>query len=208
MSTQITTAFVEQYSANVLQLSQQRGSRLRAAVHVEPVTGKNAFIDRIGAVAARRRTSRHADTPQLDTPHSRRRVSLVDYDWADLIDDADNGGRLTMFEMIVPERAKVPAAHYHRDFEEVWYGVDGTLTVTLDGVAHELKSGDALFVPRGAVHRFDNLSAGDARTLITLTPATAGKRYFEDIASVMNVGGPPDMAKVKAVMERYGLIAA
>lgn len=89
MSTQITTAFVEQYSANVLQLSQQRGSRLRAAVHVEPVTGKNAFIDRIGAVAARRRTSRHADTPQLDTPHSRRRVSLVDYDWADLIDDAD-----------------------------------------------------------------------------------------------------------------------
>jgi hypothetical protein len=89
MSTQITTAFVEQYSANVLQLSQQRGSRLRSAVRVEPVTGKNAFIDRIGAVAARRRTARHSDTPQLDTPHSRRRVSLVDYDWADLIDDAD-----------------------------------------------------------------------------------------------------------------------
>jgi hypothetical protein len=89
MSTQITTAFVEQYSANVLQLSQQRGSRLRAAVRVEPVTGKNAYIDRLGAVAARRRTARHADTPRLDTPHSRRRVSLVDYDWADLIDDAD-----------------------------------------------------------------------------------------------------------------------
>ena len=89
MSTQITTAFVEQYSANVLQLSQQRGSRLRSAVRVEPVTGKNAFIDRIGAVAARRRTARHSDTPQIDTPHSRRRVSLVDYDWADFIDDAD-----------------------------------------------------------------------------------------------------------------------
>ncbi|HTI86313.1 MAG TPA: phage capsid protein [Alphaproteobacteria bacterium] len=89
MSTQITTAFVEQYSANVLQLSQQRGSRLRACVRVEPVTGKNAFIDRIGAVAARRRTARHSDTPQIDTPHSRRRVSLVDYDWADFIDDAD-----------------------------------------------------------------------------------------------------------------------
>jgi hypothetical protein len=89
MSTQITTAFVEQYSANVLQLSQQRGSRLRAAVRVEPVTGKNAFIDSIGAVTAQRRTARHADTPQLDTPHSRRRVSLADYDWSDLIDDLD-----------------------------------------------------------------------------------------------------------------------
>ncbi len=81
------------------------------------------------------------------------------------------------------------------------------LTVTLDGVAHRLKSGDALFVPRGAVHRFDNL-AGDARALVTLTPAVAGKRYVEDIAAVVNAGGPPDMAKVKAVMDKYGLIVA
>ena len=81
-------------------------------------------------------------------------------------------------------------------------------TVTLDGVAHRLKSGDALFVPRGAVHRFDNLDAGDARALVTLTPAVAGKRYFEDIAAVVNAGGPPDMAKVKAVMDKYGLIVA
>lgn len=95
MSTQITTAFVEQYSANVMQLSQQRGSRLRAAVRVESVTGKNVFIDRIGAVVAQRRTARHADTPQLDTPHSRRRVSLADYDWADLIDDLDKVRLLT-----------------------------------------------------------------------------------------------------------------
>jgi quercetin dioxygenase-like cupin family protein len=87
-----------------------------------------------------------------------------------LIDDAENGGKLTMFDLTVPERGKVPVAHYHRDFEEVWYGLGGTLTVTLDGVAHELKSGDALFVPRGAVHRFDNLGTGDARALVTLTP--------------------------------------
>ena len=81
-------------------------------------------------------------------------------------------------------------------------------TVTLDGVAHRLKSGDALFVPRGAVHRFDNLDAGAARALVTLTPAVAGKRYFKDIAAVVNAGGPPDMAKVKAVMDKYGLIVA
>tara|TARA_R110000803_G_scaffold52732_2_gene108470 strand:- start:10855 stop:11739 length:885 start_codon:yes stop_codon:yes gene_type:complete len=89
MSTQITTAFVEQYSANVMHLAQQKGSRLRGAVDVETVTGKNAFFEQIGAVAARKRPTRHADTPQMDTPHARRRVSLVDYDWADLIDNED-----------------------------------------------------------------------------------------------------------------------
>jgi quercetin dioxygenase-like cupin family protein len=125
-----------------------------------------------------------------------------------LIDDADNGGALTMFEMTVPEQGKVAAAHYHRDFDEVWYGLGGVLTVTLDGVAHRLAAGDALFVPRGAVHRFDNFDAGEARALVTLTPAGAGKRYFEEIAAVVNAAGPPDMAKVKAVMEKYGLIAA
>jgi len=89
MSNQITTAFVQQYSSNVQMLSQQMGSLLRGAVDVESVTGKNAFFDQVGKTTAVLRTSRHADTPQIDTPHSRRRVSLADYEWADLIDNAD-----------------------------------------------------------------------------------------------------------------------
>jgi hypothetical protein len=89
MSNQITTAFVQQYSSNVQMLSQQMGSVLRGAVDVESVVGKNAFFDQVGKTTAQLRTSRHADTPQLDTPHSRRRVTLADYEWADLIDNAD-----------------------------------------------------------------------------------------------------------------------
>lgn len=89
MSLQITTAFVEQYRGNVAHLSQQKGSRLRMAVDVETVTGKTAFFEQIGAVTARQRTSRHSDTPRMDTPHLRRRVALLDYDWADLIDQED-----------------------------------------------------------------------------------------------------------------------
>jgi len=89
MSSQVTTAFVQQYSANVQMLSQQMGSRLRDAVRIENVVGKNAFIDQIGKATAQLRTSRHADTPQIDTPHARRRLSLASYEYADLIDDQD-----------------------------------------------------------------------------------------------------------------------
>ena len=89
MSNQITTAFVQQYSSNVQMLSQQMGSVLRGVVDVESVNGKNAFFDQVGKTTAVLRTSRHSDTPQIDTPHSRRRVSLADYEWADLIDNAD-----------------------------------------------------------------------------------------------------------------------
>jgi hypothetical protein len=89
MSTQITTAFVEQYSSNIQMLSQQKGSLLRDKVRLESVVGKNAFFDQVGSVTATVRSSRHSDTPQADTPHSRRRVTLVDYEFADLIDDLD-----------------------------------------------------------------------------------------------------------------------
>jgi len=89
MSSQITTAFVQQYSSNVQLLSQQKGSLLRNAVRVESQVGKNAFYDQVGSATAQKRLSRHADTPQIDTPHARRRVSLVDYEYADLIDDQD-----------------------------------------------------------------------------------------------------------------------
>jgi len=89
MSTQITTAFVNQFSANIQMLSQQMGSLLRAAVDVESVNGEKAFFDQVGEAAAVLRTSRHADTPLIDTPHSRRMVTMSDYEYADLIDDQD-----------------------------------------------------------------------------------------------------------------------
>ena len=89
MSNQITTAFVQQYSNNVQMLSQQKGSLLRGVVDVETVNGKHAYFERIGQVSAQKRVSRHSDTPQIDTPHSRRRISMADYEWADLIDQQD-----------------------------------------------------------------------------------------------------------------------
>lgn len=89
MSTQITTAFSQQFSTNVQLLSQQMGSILRGGVSEESVTGEKAFFDQVGAAAAVKRTSRHQDTPMVETPHSRRMVTMDSYEWADLIDDAD-----------------------------------------------------------------------------------------------------------------------
>lgn len=89
MSTQITTAFVNQFSGNVRLLSQQMGSKLRGAVSEESVTGEKAFFDQIGSAVAQIKTSRHADTPLMETPHARRQVSIDTYEYADLIDDAD-----------------------------------------------------------------------------------------------------------------------
>lgn len=89
MSTQITTAFVNQYRANVEHLLQQKGSKLRPFVRVESQNSEFEYYDRIGSVDAVEVTSRHSDTPLISTPHDRRQVSLRDFDWADMIDRTD-----------------------------------------------------------------------------------------------------------------------
>ena len=116
MSSQITTSFVEQYSSNVSMLSQQMGSKLRSSVDVEKVTGKNAFFDQVGVTAAQLRTSRHGDTPQIDTPHSRRRLSLADYEWADLVDDVD---KVRMLVDPTSSYARAAAAAMNRAMDDV-----------------------------------------------------------------------------------------
>lgn len=89
MSFQITTAFVNQYKDNVSLLSQQKGSRLRAAVRNETQQGEYEFFDQIGAAEAQRVAERHGDSPNNQTPHSRRRVGLVEYDYGDFVDKFD-----------------------------------------------------------------------------------------------------------------------
>ena len=124
MSVQITNAFVEQYKGNVEHLVQQKGSRLRDCVSVESVTGKNAYFEQIGSTAAQVRTSRHSDTPRMDTPHSRRRVSLADYDWSDLIDDED---RIRMLIDPTGPYAKAAAMAMGRAMDDVIIAAaDGT----------------------------------------------------------------------------------
>lgn len=90
MSFQVTEAFVQQFSANFYHLSQQATSRLEPAVRVESgIVGDSKKINRIGATAAQRKTTRHGDTPLIETPHSTRWIDLDDYEWGDLVDQLD-----------------------------------------------------------------------------------------------------------------------
>ena len=90
MSTEVNKAFAQKFRDTFIHLVQQKGSRLRDFVRVNTdVVGKYDHFDRIGSTSAQKITSRHSDTPLISTPHSRRRVSMDDYNWADLIDKAD-----------------------------------------------------------------------------------------------------------------------
>jgi quercetin dioxygenase-like cupin family protein len=125
-----------------------------------------------------------------------------------LLTAEQSNGSVAIFELTVPAAQRLPApAHSHDQYEETIYGLDGVVTWTVDGNPIDLGPGQALCIPRGAVHRFDNNGSQDAKSLCVISPALLGPEYFREVAAVLAAtgDGPPDRAKMAEMMRRYGL---
>jgi quercetin dioxygenase-like cupin family protein len=114
-------------------------------------------------------------------------------------------GSLTMFEFLVPAKARVPVPHSHDAFDETIYGLDGVTTWTLDGRQVLVGPGDVLFIPRGHIHQFVNTGEQEAKELSVITPGLLGPAYFREIGEIVNPGGPPNVERIMEVMRRHGL---
>lgn len=128
-----------------------------------------------------------------------------------LLTGDDTNGSVSVFEVTVPAGQKLAApAHRNDAYEETLYGIEGVLTWTIDGKAIEVGPGQALCIPRGAVHRFDNLGSEDVKQLSIVTPAIMGPAYFREASEVVNsaAGRPPDVARMVEVFRRHGMTIA
>ena len=73
-----------------------------------------------------------------------------------LVDERASAGKTVVFEMTVPAEARVPAAHHHREVDEVFYGLEGTLTDM------DVDSDAGMVVSHGAV----DLLLSDGTTIV------------------------------------------
>ena len=128
-----------------------------------------------------------------------------------LITGDDATGSVALFELAVPAAQRLAApAHSHDHYEETIYGIEGVLTWTVNGTPIDVGPGQALCIPRGAIHRFDNNGSQDVKALCAITPAAIGPEYFRESAEVISAaaGGPPDRVKMAQIMRRHGLTPA
>ena len=126
------------------------------------------------------------------------------------VESGDSGGSVSVFECYVPANSKMPAPHSHDAFEETIYGLKGTTTWTVNGETSEIGVGEALCVPRGAIHGFENRGDRDATFLAIASPGVFGPAYFQEVGAVLAAcaGGQPDVAALAQVMRRHGLTPA
>lgn len=130
-----------------------------------------------------------------------------------LLTGTDTDGSASIFEFTVPAGQKIPApAHKNDAYEEVLYGIEGVLTWTIDGKSYEIGPGQAVCIPRGAVHRFDNFGSKDAKQLAVITPAIMGPGYFRETREVLmdaeKTKTPPDAARMVDIFRRSGMTIA
>src|SRR5437762_11415083 len=128
-----------------------------------------------------------------------------------LLTGEDSHCSASVFEVRVPAGQKLAApAHKNDAYEEIVYGIEGVLTWTVNGTPIEVGPGQALCIPRGAVHRFDNLGNEDVKQLAVISPGIMGPAYFREAAEVIRdaAGGPPDRAKMMDVFRRHGMTLA
>jgi quercetin dioxygenase-like cupin family protein len=123
-----------------------------------------------------------------------------------LIDGTASGGT-GVFELTVPPAANVPPPHSHSKNDECVYVLEGILRYSVDGATRDLRAGEWMFSPKGSVHHFSNPSGVATRVLSIMSP-DIGAQYFRDVAALINAAGPPDRARLLAVMSGYGLVPA
>jgi len=140
----------------------------------------------------------------------RKEIKIGELQVRFLVEGEQSAGSVAVFEFDVPAGSKVAAAHSHDGYEETIYGLEGVLTWTVEGVPTDVGPGEAIVIPRGAVHQFDNTGDVDARALGIVTPGMLGPDYFREVGAILDAaaGGPPDLAAIGAVMKRHGLTPA
>ncbi len=162
MSSQITTAMVNQFKTNVFHLAQQKGSNLRNLVRNESQRAEKAYYDYLGKTEMRQKTGRHVKVEYSDTPHGRRMVSLNDFYMADMVDEED---KIKIIQN--------PESEYTKSFYmAAGRQIDDIIIDSLIGTAYSGKTGqtpvsmlDAQRYACTTGAAFRNLKVGDLRKI-------------------------------------------
>lgn len=94
-----------------------------------------------------------------------------------------------------------PPPHRHERLVDMFYVLEGVLTVRLGEETHQLEKGSFVCVPAGVVHTFSNQSDSPVRFLNFNTPA-GWENYMRDLAEAAKAGPlTPDV--IGGVASRY-----
>jgi len=117
----------------------------------------------------------------------------------------DTEGRWTLYEYAAPTQFAGPPPHWHKETDEAFFVLEGTIRFEVDGETVDAPAGGYARVPPGVVHRFSNPFDEPARFLGLLVPG-GFERYWVELAALMADAAtcpPEDKAPVLELQAKY-----
>jgi mannose-6-phosphate isomerase-like protein (cupin superfamily) len=116
----------------------------------------------------------------------------------------DTGGLLALGEVRLPPLTAGPTLHVHTREDEMFFVLEGVLTMQLGDQLHEIAAGGLAWGARGTPHAFANLASQQLRIMILWIPGGVERLFDEMEAYLQTVAGTPDEEVVAAINARYG----
>jgi quercetin dioxygenase-like cupin family protein len=113
----------------------------------------------------------------------------------------DTAGTFFLAENAIPPGFAGPPPHRHATLHDMFYVLDGTLTLLLGERTIEAGPGTFACVPPGVVHTFRNDSDGPVRVLNFNTPG-GFERYMREVAEAAR-SGPVTPEVFAGIASRY-----
>jgi mannose-6-phosphate isomerase-like protein (cupin superfamily) len=147
-----------------------------------------------------------ATVPRISTLDSAEAIHPFGIDMKIMIGGEHTGGT---FSAIVAEvkPGEGPPPHLHRDRDEFFYVLEGTYAFSAGGKDSTIGPGTMVYLPRGTVHTFKNVSSTNGKLLEWTIPGSNGD-YFRAMHEMESNGGfdPEKFAEInqKFVTEFVG----
>jgi mannose-6-phosphate isomerase-like protein (cupin superfamily) len=115
----------------------------------------------------------------------------------------DAGGRVSITDTLLAPGFPGPRLHFHREMTDMFFVLEGTLTVRLGGEEHQVGPGSFILAPPGVAHTFANRSDAPTRVLNIQSPAGL-EQYLKEVAAE---GGEPDPARMAEIAAKFDFVA-
>jgi quercetin dioxygenase-like cupin family protein len=112
---------------------------------------------------------------------------------------------IAMTDNVVPPGFPGPVRHWHDVMTDIFYVLEGTLLLDLDGEHQLLSPGGFALVPPGVVHTFSNPGTVPTRFLNIFHPA-GNEQYLREVGQRVDAGQPPTPQQMMEIATRYDFL--
>lgn len=114
----------------------------------------------------------------------------------------DTAGSFYLGEAEIPPGFQGPPPHVHEKLHDMFYVIEGILTMRLGDEEQDVEAGTFVCVPPGVVHTFSNPGNAPVRFLNFNTPA-GWESYMRDLAAASSEGRAPTSEEIGRIASKY-----